>query len=351
MPWNKPIIRMKLGLTTDCNLDCGYCFVRCEPQSMTWAVARRSVDLLLASPSKDKVLSCYGGEPLLQFSLLTKIVLYARERAGELEKRLRIVVCSNGHLLTDAHLDFFRRHDVRLHISLFADARAHRRYRGPGFGDVRAALQRSVEFLEEGMAGACLCVTPATVGSLTDDIARVAATTGCRLVNIEVISHDQPWVEKDVRVFDRQFRQLLSVIGRGIVSGQPIWLNAFCWRAGFGAGASLGGCPFGRYLEISPDGKMAFSPFNLYAPEPLALGSVKDPAPTWWRHCSFNTASSTCRDCLGKHFFTGDADDHVSDLFRNMSAMIGDQVVEFKEKSRRDARFARYIKDARHYAS
>ena len=75
---------------------------------MTWPVAKATVDLLLGSIREEKLLSCYGGEPLLQFPLLKQMVIYAREMEKENNKHLTIACCTNSLLLTEEHLSFFR---------------------------------------------------------------------------------------------------------------------------------------------------------------------------------------------------------------------------------------------------
>jgi len=82
---NMPFGHMELFLTEECNHRCDYCFVREKDRSrnMPEAIARRAVELLLRdgrrSPRSE--IMFFGGEPLLRFPLLARLVEFARERA------------------------------------------------------------------------------------------------------------------------------------------------------------------------------------------------------------------------------------------------------------------------------
>ncbi len=126
---NKRINRIKLTITTQCNLNCDYCFVKKTNEYMELATAKNSVDLLLRSQGKDKLLSIYGGEPLLNFKLIEKISPYAISQAEKLKKNLIITVCTNATLLEEKYLDFFKKYNIKLIVSLAGEKSGQDKFR------------------------------------------------------------------------------------------------------------------------------------------------------------------------------------------------------------------------------
>ncbi len=120
-----------LLVTGRCNLNCAYCYQasrRAAGGRMPWAVARRAVDLLLASRGRPVALDLSGGEPLLEPALVRRLIDYARAREPESE-RLEIVLTTNGTRLTPAIVPHLAERDVVLRLS-FDGVREAQRARG-----------------------------------------------------------------------------------------------------------------------------------------------------------------------------------------------------------------------------
>jgi uncharacterized protein len=101
---------------------------------MTFATAREIVDFAMeiSPPGKDTHFSFFGGEPLLRFGLMKKIIYYIRKKEGEAGKPVSLSVTSNGTILTEHILDFFKEQSVYLCISIDGPAQVHnlnRRYK------------------------------------------------------------------------------------------------------------------------------------------------------------------------------------------------------------------------------
>ena len=117
---------LTLQVTQDCNFKCRYCsFTRehkldrnHEKINMTWDIAKSGIDFLY-NHSKDSdviSLSFYGGEPLLNFELIYKSVLYA-ERIFQ-TKTVNFYMTLNASLLNQHIIDFLVEHNFTLLISL-----------------------------------------------------------------------------------------------------------------------------------------------------------------------------------------------------------------------------------------
>jgi uncharacterized protein len=106
-----------LMLTEQCNLRCPYCYVPKTERHMSEELALRAADFLLdrAPAGAGASLSFFGGEPLLERSLIERVVAHGltRRPAG-----LRFTMPTNGLLLDGEALELVRVTGTQLALSL-----------------------------------------------------------------------------------------------------------------------------------------------------------------------------------------------------------------------------------------
>lgn len=114
-------------VTTACNLKCVYCQAnngRRKPTDfMSEETARNAVDIALSSPQSTLTFEFQGGEPLLNFPVIQKIVEYAQSRKGS--KNIEYTIVSNLSLLTDEMIEFFKKYRFSISTSLDGDEELH----------------------------------------------------------------------------------------------------------------------------------------------------------------------------------------------------------------------------------
>lgn len=108
-------------VTLRCDHSCGYCQVSRVTENraafdMAEDTADRAVDLMLRSPSPHLKVEFQGGEALLNFSLIQRIVHRVKECAGYRETAF--VIATNLSFLTDEMLDFCAEHKICISTSL-----------------------------------------------------------------------------------------------------------------------------------------------------------------------------------------------------------------------------------------
>ncbi|MCC8110520.1 MAG: thioether cross-link-forming SCIFF peptide maturase [Ruminococcus sp.] len=110
---SSPIKSMCLNIAHDCNLRCQYCFASTGDfgegrKLMTFETGKKAVDFLLerSGDRKNLEMDFFGGEPLMNFSVVKQIVAYARSREAEYGKKFRFTITTNGILLDDDKIDF-----------------------------------------------------------------------------------------------------------------------------------------------------------------------------------------------------------------------------------------------------
>jgi uncharacterized protein len=125
-------MKATLSLTHNCNLACKYCYSgKTSKKDMSFATAQKIVDFVMkiALPGRRAEFSFFGGEPLLRFDLIEKIVGYIRAKESETGKPVSLSVTSNGTLLRQPILEFFKKEAIDLCVSIDGPAQVHDRNR------------------------------------------------------------------------------------------------------------------------------------------------------------------------------------------------------------------------------
>jgi uncharacterized protein len=110
----KPVIKaMCLNMTHDCNLRCEYCFAsqgtyNGEKAFLSFETGKKAFDYLVKNSGNRKNLEVdfFGGEPLMNFDVIKKLVDYGRSLEKEYNKHFRFTITTNGVLLDEEKMDY-----------------------------------------------------------------------------------------------------------------------------------------------------------------------------------------------------------------------------------------------------
>lgn len=165
-------VRLVLIVTHGCCLKCKYCFVQQNPfNHMSREILFKSIDFLLTSSARHLQLQFFGGEPLmLPFKLLKESIIYAKRKAKEKEKLLDIIITTNGVLLNEKKVNFFKENNVILEVSIDGDEIAQNlnRPQQKGFPSSYQLIIKNLPliFEKEIDCRASMVVSPLTVNNL-----------------------------------------------------------------------------------------------------------------------------------------------------------------------------------------
>jgi len=149
-----------LELTRQCNQRCKYCAFSGRypgdrthsPVQMPESIALQAVDFFMEKainhPDKIPAITFYGGEPLLNFKLLERVIQYVKRKAKGREYSFSLT--TNGTLLNERIIQFFADNNIPILISLDGPQEMHDRYRVfPDGSGTFAGLTRNLKWIKK----------------------------------------------------------------------------------------------------------------------------------------------------------------------------------------------------------
>ena len=128
---NQNVIKaLCLHVSHTCNLNCSYCFAsqgkyQGERALMSFEVGKQAFDFLIANSGSRRNLEVdfFGGEPLMNWDVVKRLVEYARSIEKQYNKNFRFTLTTNGMLIDDEVIEFANKEMSNVVLSL--DGRKH----------------------------------------------------------------------------------------------------------------------------------------------------------------------------------------------------------------------------------
>ncbi len=318
------IERMELFLTERCTLRCDYCFVANKRASrrMSWEVGRAAVDYLMReSRDRDHLeITFIGGEPLLEFGLIQRVVEYADEQGDRAAKRVGYSVTTNGTVMTEEIARFAQAHGFNYLLSVDGDRTAHDRHRktANGAGSWDVAMGANFELLRsvQPWIGARVTVSPDTVDRLSSGVRELHQ----RGVNQFIVApnQDDHWGPEHLASWEAQTWELVQFSASERATGSPIRISLVdspsedgrdkyvglwgCWAGRSTVAVSCSGdlYPCSRFVSPFPNMGDRFRLGNVYEgiTNHAARVDLTDPAPERRAKCfSCDLRDACCGPC------------------------------------------------------
>lgn len=125
-----------LHVAHTCNLNCSYCFAsqgkfHGDRALMSFEVGKRALDFLVENSGTRHNLEVdfFGGEPLMNWDVVKRLVMYARSIEKQKNKNFRFTLTTNGMLIDDDVIDFANREMSNVVLSLDGRQEIHDRLR------------------------------------------------------------------------------------------------------------------------------------------------------------------------------------------------------------------------------
>ena len=314
-----------LHIAHDCNLACRYCFAgegqyHGERSLMSFDVGKKALDLLVRSSKGRRNLEVdfFGGEPLLNFDVVKKLVEYGRSIEKENDKKFRFTLTTNGMLLDDDILEFANKEMSNLVLSIDGRKNIHdsmRPMRGgqgsydrivPKFKKAAESRNQMNYYVRGTFTGHNL--------DFAEDVKHLA-DLGFKQISVEPVvappDKDYAIKEEDVPVLIEQYDILAKYLLERKKEGKGV--NFFHFMIDLSGGPCiakrLSGCGSGNeYLAVTPEGDLY--PCHQFVGLPGFLmgnvdtGVVNTSLAEQFRKCNVYSKKE-CRDCFAKLYCSG----------------------------------------------
>ena len=277
----------------DCNLRCQYCFAGAGEFHMNHrsllsvGTGEKALDWLTAMSGHRRNLEVdfFGGEPLMNFSVIKQLVAYGRSLEQKRNKTFKFTLTTNGMALNDEIISFVNREMENVVISLDGRKEVHDRMRPTvnGKGSYDAAIDRARKLVEKrGHQRYYLRGTFTRYNlDFAEDVLHLAEE-GFQQLSIEpVVAEEQrPYAirDKDLPVIFAEYEKLGKEYVKWRRDGR--WFNFFHFMVDLTGGPCLQkrltGCGAGsEYVAVTTEGDI-YPCHQFVGRKGMRMGSVLD---------------------------------------------------------------------------
>lgn len=243
-----------LDITVECNLRCVYCFKEKWTEHMEERVAFDTIVWLLhaSGPIKDVAVNLMGGEPLIRFKLIKRLVPFAKRRAAQMGKRIHFGMTTNGTLVTDEVVRFWKEWGLGFHTSIDGTPEIQDKNRPTTGGRGSSHLvEKSVPKILDYRPGTCAraTVTPETAHSLVDSYKYFR---GLGYTDIAFVPGGPSfWNDESIAVYEKQLAATMELVVEDMRNGTHIdFMGLDNWANAEKRGRSPVTCGAGRALLL-----------------------------------------------------------------------------------------------------
>ena len=314
-----------LHVAHSCNLNCSYCFAsqgnyHGERALMSFEVGKRALDFLVENSGSRHNLEVdfFGGEPLMNWDVVKRLVAYAREIEKEKNKNFRFTLTTNGLLIDDDVIDFANREMSNVVLSLDGRKEVHDRFRvdysGKGsFDRIVPKFQKLVE-----ARGGKNYYMRGTFTHYNPDFLKDIETMldlGFTELSMEPVvcdpSSPSALTEEDLPIVLEQYEKLAELMLRRKAEGRPFTFYHYMIDLSGGPCIykRISGCGSGtEYMAVTPSGDL-YPCHQFVGEEAFCLGNVFDGVKNFEKQAEFAAcnvyARKDCEDCWAKLYCSG----------------------------------------------
>ena len=323
---NSNVIKaMCLHIAHTCNLNCSYCFAsqgkyQGERALMSFEVGKRAFDFLIENSGTRRNLEVdfFGGEPLMNFDVVKKLVAYARSVEKEHNKNFRFTLTTNGVLIDDDVIDFVNKEMSNVVLSLDGRREINDHFRkdylGRGSYDTIVPKFKRLVEAREGKNYYMRGTFTHNNVDFTNDIFHMA-DLGFTELSMEpvVCPQGDPYAltEEDLPKLFEQYEILAVEMIKRKREGRPFTFYHYMLdlKNGPCIYKRITGCGSGtEYVSVTPWGEL-YPCHQFVGDEKYSLGNIWDgiknkDVQDEFRSCNAY-AREECRDCWAKLYCSG----------------------------------------------
>ena len=316
-----------LHVAHTCNLNCSYCFAaqgkfHGEAGLMSFETGKRALDFLVehSGTRRNLEVDFFGGEPLMNFPVVKRLVEYGRSIEKEKNKHFKFTMTTNCVLMNDEIMDFLNKEMSNVVISIDGRREVHDRMRPTinGKGSYDIIMNKAQEFVRRRNACDKEYYVRGTFTGFNKDFGNDVlhlADQGFDQISVEPVVTDPKCEyalrEEDLPEIREEYERLAQIYMDRRANGK--WFNFFHFMVDLEGGPCLRkrltGCGAGNeYVAVTPDGDI-YPCHQFVGRNGYRMGSVLDG--TFDRDIQAKFAHNTvlnkekCRDCWARFFCSG----------------------------------------------
>lgn len=314
-----------LHIAHDCNLACRYCFAEegeyhGRRALMSFEVGKAALDFLIANSGSRRNLEVdfFGGEPLLNFDVVKRLVAYGREQEKLHDKKFRFTLTTNGVLLDDEVMEFANQEMANVVLSIDGRKEVHDKMRPfrKGAGSYELIVPKFQKLAESRNQDRYYVRGTFTHHNLdfSKDVLHLA-DLGFRQISVEPVvaqpEDDYALQEADVPILLEEYDTLAAEMLKRHREGKDFNFFHFMidLKGGPCVAKRLSGCGSGtEYLAVTPWGD--FYPCHQFVgDEAFLMGNVTDgiqnkQLQNQFKRCNVY-AKEKCRECFARFYCSG----------------------------------------------
>jgi len=322
---SKVVKALCLHVAHTCNLNCSYCFAsqgkyHGDRAVMSFEVGKRALDFLIENSGTRRNLEVdfFGGEPLMNFDVVKRLVAYAREVEGKHGKNFRFTLTTNGMLIDDDVIDFANREMSNVVLSLDGRKEVNdhfrKNYNGDGSYDVIVPKFQELVRRREGKNYYVRGTFTHNNVDFTNDLFHMA-DLGFTELSMEpvVCPKGDPYAltDEDLPKLLEQYEILAREMIKRRREGRPFTFYHYMLDLKHGPCIykRITGCGSGtEYMAVTPWGEL-FPCHQFVGDEKYSLGNIWDGVTNTKVQDEFRSCNSysrpECRDCWAKLYCSG----------------------------------------------
>ncbi len=314
-----------LHVAHTCNLNCSYCFAsqgkyHGERAVMSFEVGKRALDFLIENSGSRRNLEVdfFGGEPLMNWDVVKKLVEYAREQEKIHNKNFRFTLTTNGMLIDDEVIEFANKEMSNVVLSLDGRKKIHdlKRVDYAGNGSYDRIVPKFRKFVEERgdksyyMRGTFTHANP----DFTKDIFHMLDLGFTELSMEPVVcapDDEAALTPEDIEIVKNEYEILAKEVIRRTKEGRPFTFYHYMLDLTDGPCVykRISGCGSGtEYMAVTPWGDL-YPCHQFVGEEEYKLGDIyngvtNDALREDFRSCNAYSREE-CKTCWAKLYCSG----------------------------------------------
>ncbi|MCD4761800.1 radical SAM protein [bacterium] len=308
--FNIVVDQIWLSLTDRCNLACEYCCVNKKNEDLGLEEGKSAVNLLFRKGKKRKYLIFSGGEPMLCFGILKRIVRYANREARKRKTEIKYTIVTNGTIANKEITDFLIKFNFKVIISFSGQRESHDAFRydrkGKGSYDLIINNFKYFKKIKSDNLIISFMIHPQRVKQMFEDFKFICEIGFNNLYLCSVSGVE--WNSGAYNDLKESYVKIQKHVVNNIKKNKFIYVlfptrlinQLYVKSSEYYSCDGSANCPLEFRLRVLPNGNISLNLFSLneLVVDDFMLGTIKEGFLEAYLGCEFDPNSSKCGLCI-----------------------------------------------------